>query len=80
MTFTIFNMAFGWYSGYKFESSLGNELYQAEKKKRKNLQADHKMEVAECIANRREFVFNTVEKGCLNLSTCATAVAKKLNA
>ena len=56
-TIVFFTFIFGWYSQYKFESNLGNQLYQAEKKKRKTEQKDNLMEVSECIANRREFTF-----------------------
>jgi hypothetical protein len=32
----VWRVTFGWYSAYRYESSLGNDLYQAEKKLRKS--------------------------------------------
>jgi hypothetical protein len=70
-------LVFGWYSAYRYEATLGNELYQAEKKKRKNEQKDDLMEVAECIANRREFTFNFFENFFLKVTNVCWCCCKE---
>jgi hypothetical protein len=69
----FFGIFFSWYAAFRFEASLGNELYQADKKYRKKKQIDNKMELAECIANRREFhfvFFETFFLKCTNMFQC----------